>query len=218
MPAAREERRPGADWLSGILRFQRPSLPVMEAELMAGTGHRIRTVDSPRNISARSSDRIAAAACAGRRPGNSPSPRKCVDRGGSGESTLSFAPFRHAIATLVETSPDRAIREGTSRRPDMPQFLRLRTSPAGFIGHRNCPFVVARRCQVQRRPKVAATNKCLARSNKSRTRFPATNKGPAARRNSPAQHNSAQPIWQDPLRGQRCRSFTALWRRELSGS
>ena len=31
--------------------------------------------------------------------------------------------------------------------------LRLRTSPAGFIGHRNCPLVVARRCRVQARPK-----------------------------------------------------------------
>ena len=81
----------------------------------------------------------------------------------------------NAIATLVETSPNRAIREGTSRRPaDMPQFLRLRTSPAGFVGHRDCPFVVARRCQVQRRPKVAATNRCLAQSNKSCTGGKAT--------------------------------------------
>ena len=42
--------------------------------------------------------------------------------------------------------------------------------------------------------KVAATNKCLARSNKSRTGVPATNKRPAARRNSPGAANLARPV------------------------
>ena len=39
--------------------------------------------------------------------------------------------------------------------------------------------------------KMAATNKCLARSNKSRTGVPATNKRPAARRNSSARRQLA---------------------------
>ena len=63
-------------------------------------------------------------------------------------------------------------------------------------------------------PSKAATNKCLAQSNKSRTGVPATNKRPAARRNSSARRQ----LGETPLRGQRCRSFTALWRRESSGS
>jgi hypothetical protein len=50
------------------------------------------------------------------------------------------------------------------------------------------------------------TNKCLAQSNKSRTGFPATNKGPAARRNSSARRQfgvpvagSALPVFHRPL-------------------
>ena len=58
---------------------------------------------------------------------------------------------------------------------------------------------------------MAATNKCLAQSNKSRAEVPATNERPAARRNFPGAAN-----WRAPLRGQRCRSFTALWRREAA--
>ena len=45
--------------------------------------------------------------------------------------------------------------------------------------------------------KMAATNKCLARSNKSRTGVPATNKRPAARRNFLGTAN-----WRDPVGGQ----------------
>jgi hypothetical protein len=56
---------------------------------------------------------------------------------------------------------------------------------------------------------MAITNKYLARSNKSCTRVPATNKQPAARRIP-----LALPTGVTPLRGRRCRSFTALWRRE----
>ena len=41
---------------------------------------------------------------------------------------------------------------------------------------------------------LAATNKCLARSNKSRTGVPATNKRPAARRNSSARRQLARPV------------------------
>ena len=63
-------------------------------------------------------------------------------------------------------------------------------------------------------PSKAATNKCLAQSNKSRTGLPATNNGPAAQRNSSGAANLARP----PLRGQRCRSFPAFWRRQSSGS
>ena len=59
--------------------------------------------------------------------------------------------------------------------------------------------------------RLAATNKCLARTNKSRTRADATKSGDG----SAAQFLSHRPSWRAPLRGQRCRSFTALWRREL---
>ena len=62
--------------------------------------------------------------------------------------------------------------------------------------------------------KMAATNKYLERSNKSHAGVPATKKRPASR----AQFLCPPPIGAYPLRGQRCRSFTALWRRELSGS
>ena len=56
---------------------------------------------------------------------------------------------------------------------------------------------------------LAATNRCLARTNKSRTRADATNSGDG----SAAQFLSHWPSWRAPLRGQRCRSFIALWRR-----
>ena len=59
---------------------------------------------------------------------------------------------------------------------------------------------------------MAPPNKCLARSNKSRTGIPATNKGPAARRNSLC----PPPIGRTRFGGQRCRSFTALWWREVA--
>jgi hypothetical protein len=58
---------------------------------------------------------------------------------------------------------------------------------------------------------MAATNKCLAQSNKSRTGVPATNKGPAARRNSSARRQFGETRCGVSA----CRSFTALWRREL---
>ena len=58
--------------------------------------------------------------------------------------------------------------------------------------------------------RLAATNKCLARTNKSRTRVGCYKE---ARRQRGA-ILLAPPGWRDPLRGQRCRSFTALWRRE----
>ena len=41
---------------------------------------------------------------------------------------------------------------------------------------------------------MAPTNKCLARSNKSRTGVPATNKRPAARRNSSARRQLGVPV------------------------
>ena len=54
--------------------------------------------------------------------------------------------------------------------------------------------------------QMAATNKCLAQSNKSRTGIPATNKRPAARRNSSARRQlgvpvagSALPVFHRPL-------------------
>jgi hypothetical protein len=62
---------------------------------------------------------------------------------------------------------------------------------------------------------VAATNKYLARINKSSASAHATNKRealPAARRNSFGRAaNLARPV-----AGRRCRSFTALWRREVA--
>jgi hypothetical protein len=67
---------------------------------------------------------------------------------------------------------------------------------------RSCSFRIGRTVG-----RLALGNKCLARSNKPRTGILATNKGPAARRNS----SGAATIRRDPLRGQRCRSFTALW-------
>src|SRR6266550_317950 len=57
--------------------------------------------------------------------------------------------------------------------------------------------------------KMAATNKCLARSNKSRTGAEATNKRPAARRNFLGTAN-----WRDPVGGSAVPVFAALWRRE----
>ena len=60
--------------------------------------------------------------------------------------------------------------------------------------------------------RLAATNRCLARTNKSRTRADATKSGDG----SAAQFLSHWPSWRAPLRGQRCRSFTALWRREYA--
>jgi hypothetical protein len=58
---------------------------------------------------------------------------------------------------------------------------------------------------------VAATNRCLARSNKSRTGFPATNKETGS---------AAQFLWRcqqtgSPLRGLSAAVFTALWQREF---
>ena len=41
---------------------------------------------------------------------------------------------------------------------------------------------------------LAATNKCLAQSSKSRTGIPVTNKRPAARRNCPVARPQARPI------------------------
>jgi hypothetical protein len=41
---------------------------------------------------------------------------------------------------------------------------------------------------------MVALNKCLAQSNKSRAGVPATNKRPAARRNSPGAANLARPV------------------------
>src|SRR4051795_10851292 len=57
-----------------------------------------------------------------------------------------------------------------------PHSLRPWTDPAGFIGHRNCLFVVTRRCRVQVVQRMAATNKDLARSNKSDRGARPTNK------------------------------------------
>src|SRR2546430_15020514 len=57
--------------------------------------------------------------------------------------------------------------------------------------------------------KMAATNKCLARSNKSRTGAEATNKRPAARRNFLSTAN-----WRDPVGGSAVPVFAALWRRQ----
>ena len=63
---------------------------------------------------------------------------------------------------------------------------------------------------------MAATNKSLAQSNKSCTGFPATNKGPAARRNSSARRQlgapvagSALPVFHRPLA---VRELNMSWR------
>ena len=65
---------------------------------------------------------------------------------------------------------------------------------------------------------MAAKTKCLARSNKSRTGIPATNKGPAARRNSPSAANlarpvsgSALPVFHRPLAARVARKLNMSW-------
>ena len=74
-----------------------------------------------------------------------------------------------------------------------------------------CRFWITKPSAKTTPARLAATNKCLARTNKSRTRADATKSGDG----SAAQFLSHRPSWRAPLRGQHCRSFTALWRREL---
>jgi hypothetical protein len=67
-----------------------------------------------------------------------------------------------------------------------------------------------RKPRVEPQPSMAATNNCLAQSNKPRTGPEATNKRPAARRNSSGTAKLARPV-----AGSTLPVVTALWRREV---
>ena len=74
------------------------------------------------------------------------------ERSGFGPDVAARMPRRSGSQAAKGKSP-----------AEHPAVLRLRTSPAGFIGHRNCPFVVTPRCRVQGRPKNGGTGQVFWR-------------------------------------------------------
>ena len=129
---------------------------------------------------------------------------------GSGEVTLSFAPYPPCHSHDRRGEPgQRAIRESTSISGLSSGGGTVRKASRNAAGHAAGAGPRSRSGRLHwssqyrlssrgaagfRRPKVAATNKCLARSNKPRTGVPATNKRPAARRNSSRRCQLARPV------------------------
>jgi hypothetical protein len=102
------------------------------------------------------------------------------------------------MSTHASTFPAAATASTPSRPRCRSRMLRPQRSKSTQRHERVTRARQSARSQITSHPRhtVAAMNKCLARSNKSRTGVPATNKRPAARRNFLGTAN-----WRDPVAG-----------------